>query len=77
MSDRGSDPMLPIGTKRAQCPVCKEYFTAPSVFEKHHATGRRQRRCIHPAHDLDTKGKPKFRLTETGHWASSKRRVVE
>ena len=69
--------MLPIGTNRAQCSVCKEYFTAPSVFDKHRATSRKHGYCVHPDKDLDAKGKPKFRLTETGHWASFERRVVE
>lgn len=70
-----TNPMLPVGTKKCQCAACGEYFTSEYTFDMHRAGPATARYCRDPATILDKDRKPRLRKTDTGHWASARRRV--
>ena len=70
-----SDPKLRPGTKYCKCPACGEYFTSDSNFLMHRAGAPEKRYCVHPSKVLGKDRKPRLRLTDTGYWASARRRI--
>ena len=73
-----NDPKLPLGTNYCLCAACGEYFTSESTFRLHRVddeNGISGRACRDPAKILDKTRQPRLRLTPSGHWASSRRRV--
>lgn len=70
-----SDPKLRPGTNHCKCAACGEYFTSDSSFRMHRATVDSRRVCRDPATIIDKDRKPRLRRTDTGLWASARRRV--
>jgi len=73
-----NDPKLPYGSNYCKCVACGEYFTSDSTFRLHRvddADSISGRACRDPAKILDKTRKPRLRLTPSGHWASSRRRI--
>jgi hypothetical protein len=62
-----SDPMLPPGSRAAQCPTCKLYFNSPAGFDAHRVAitkGDVRRRCLNVA-EMRDKG---FSVNGRGYW---------
>lgn len=64
MSDtqRGHNPMLPIGTARCQCSGCARYFSSVGAFDKH----RRDGACLSEA-EMIARG---MVVNGKGYWVS-------
>ena len=69
------DPKLRPGTNFCKCAACGEYFTSDSTFRMHRAGAPEARVCRDPSKVLDKDRKPRLRRTDTGYWASARRRI--